>query len=62
MTDWQEPAAVRFMLDDCTTWAVVGLSGNPARTAYRIASLLQSRKSKSRLHKLKKSRWRSFHR
>lgn len=34
---------MRFMLDDCRTWAVVGLSGNPARTAYRIASLLQSR-------------------
>lgn len=31
------------MLDDCDTWAVVGLSGDPTRTAYRIASLLQSR-------------------
>ncbi|MCB8956895.1 MAG: CoA-binding protein [Nocardioides sp.] len=31
------------MLDDCDTWAVVGLSGNPGRTAYSIASLLQSR-------------------
>src|SRR5690348_8366529 len=29
------------MLDDLETWAVVGLSGNPSRTAYRIASLLQ---------------------
>ena len=42
-TTWQDPAAVRFMLDDCTTWAVVGLSGDPSRTAYSIASLLQSR-------------------
>jgi predicted CoA-binding protein len=25
------------MLQECTTWAVVGLSGNPDRTAYRIA-------------------------
>ena len=42
-TDWQEPESVRMMLDDCETWAVVGLSGNPARTAYRIAALLQDR-------------------
>lgn len=38
---WQEPEAIRLMLDDCDTWAVVGLSGDPARTAYRIAVLLQ---------------------
>ena len=38
---WQDDEAVRFMLDDLETWAVVGLSGNPSRTAYRIASLLQ---------------------
>jgi predicted CoA-binding protein len=31
------------MLEDCETWAVVGLSGRPDRTAYSIASLLQSR-------------------
>lgn len=31
------------MLDECETWAVVGLSGEPSRTAYRIAALLQSR-------------------
>jgi predicted CoA-binding protein len=42
-TTWQAPATVRFMLDDCVTWAVVGLSGDPSRTAYSIASLLQSR-------------------
>jgi predicted CoA-binding protein len=41
VTEWQEPKAVDFMLDDCETWAVVGLSGNEARTAFRIASLLQ---------------------
>jgi len=34
---------IRFMLEDCDTWAVVGLSGNPERTAYRIASYLQQR-------------------
>lgn len=40
---WQEPDAVRLMLDDCVTWAVVGLSGDPSRTAFRIAALLQRR-------------------
>ena len=43
MTSWQDPASVRFMLDDCETWAVVGLSGDPSRTAYSIAALLQER-------------------
>ncbi|SDS31490.1 hypothetical protein SAMN04488570_1608 [Nocardioides scoriae] len=40
---WQEKSAVDLMLDDCETWAVVGLSGDPSRTAYSIASLLQER-------------------
>jgi predicted CoA-binding protein len=40
---WQDRAAVDLMLDDLSTWAVVGLSGNPDRTAYRIAQLLQQR-------------------
>lgn len=40
---WLDSTAVDFMLDDCETWAVVGLSGNPDRTAYRIAQLLQQR-------------------
>jgi predicted CoA-binding protein len=43
MSDWQDPEAVRFMLEDCETWAVVGLSGDPTRTAYSIAALLQGR-------------------
>ena len=43
MADWQDPEWVRFMLDDCDTWAVVGLSGDPGRTAYSIAALLQQR-------------------
>lgn len=42
-TSWQNPEAVSLMLDECKTWAVVGLSGNPDRTAYRIAQLLQGR-------------------
>ena len=43
MTSWQDPAAVSLMLDECDTWAVVGLSGDPSRTAYSIAALLQRR-------------------
>lgn len=40
---WQDPATVDFLLDECDTWAVVGLSGDPSRTAYSIAGLLQQR-------------------
>lgn len=43
---WQDTDAVDAMLDDYETWAVVGLSGNPDRTAYRIARLLQQRGKK----------------
>lgn len=42
-SSWQDPEAVGFMLDECRTWAVVGLSGDPSRTAYEIAALLQQR-------------------
>ena len=43
MTSWQDPESVRFMLEDCDTWAIVGLSGDSTRTAYAIAALLQGR-------------------
>ena len=43
MAGWQDRDAVDFMLGECDTWAVVGLSGDPTRTAYRIAQLLQQR-------------------
>ncbi|MEO7352407.1 MAG: CoA-binding protein, partial [Marmoricola sp.] len=46
MAEWQDLGAVDFMLDGCTTWAIVGLSGDPSRTAYRIAALLQGRGKK----------------
>ena len=46
MSDWQDPAAIELMLEECTTWAVVGLSGDPSRTAYSIAALLQRRGKK----------------
>jgi len=41
--NWQDPDVIRAMLEDSETWAVVGLSGDPTRTAYSIARLLQQR-------------------
>jgi predicted CoA-binding protein len=38
---WLDRENIRFMLEDCDVWAVVGLSGDPSRTAYEIASYLQ---------------------
>jgi predicted CoA-binding protein len=43
---WQDAATVDRMLDEGRTWAVVGLSGDPSRTAWSIASLLQQRGKK----------------
>lgn len=40
---WLDPETIDSLLDDTHTWAVVGLSGDPTRTAYSIASLLQQR-------------------
>ena len=40
---WLHPGTIRFLLQDCDTWAVVGLSGDPSRTAFSIAALLQQR-------------------
>lgn len=40
---WLDPDDITFMLEECDTWAVVGLSGDPGRTAYDIAALLQRR-------------------
>jgi uncharacterized protein len=42
-TSWQDRTTVDRMLDEYQTWAIVGLSGDTSRTAYRIASLLQER-------------------
>jgi predicted CoA-binding protein len=43
MSRWAARSDVDFLLDETTTWAVVGLSGDPTRTAYSIAALLQRR-------------------
>ena len=40
---WLDREAIRFMLEDCQTWAVVGLSGDPGRTAYEIAAYLRDK-------------------
>ena len=40
-TPWSDFDAIRFMLEECPTWAVVGLSGDPTRTAYGVARFLQ---------------------
>ncbi len=39
----QDPEDIRYLLEECETWAVVGLGDNPSRTAYGIATLLQQR-------------------
>ena len=38
---WLNPDTIDDLLDDSETWAVVGLSGDPYRTAYSIAEELQ---------------------
>lgn len=43
MSRWAARADVDFLLDDTRTWAIVGLSGDPTRTAYEIAALLKRR-------------------
>ncbi|MGH3586946.1 MAG: CoA-binding protein [Pseudonocardia sp.] len=40
---WLDREHIRFLLQDCETWAIVGLGGDPSRTAYRIARFLQER-------------------
>jgi uncharacterized protein len=40
-TPWLDRDNIRRMLEESRTWAVVGLSGNPHRTAFRIAEFLQ---------------------
>jgi predicted CoA-binding protein len=42
-SEWQPQEHVDLMLDECQTWAVVGLADHPDRTSYRIAELLQRR-------------------
>lgn len=39
---WQSQDVIDHFLGEAKVWAVVGLSGDPDRTAYRIARLLQN--------------------
>jgi uncharacterized protein len=41
MRSWHDREVIDTMLDEHDTWAIVGLSGDPTRTAYRIASALK---------------------
>ena len=43
MDPWKDAETIDRFLDEHETWAVVGLSGDPTRTAYAIAALLQGR-------------------
>ena len=36
-----EPATIRRLLTDTTTWAVVGCSADPARDSHGVAAFLQ---------------------
>jgi len=38
---WQDPDTIRWILEECETWAVVGLGDNPFRDAHRVARFLQ---------------------
>lgn len=40
---WAEPDTVDWFLDQAQVWAIVGLSGDPYRTAYSIAAELKHR-------------------
>lgn len=44
--EWQQQQVIDHFLDEAETWAVVGLSGDPDRTAYTIAEVLQGRGKK----------------
>jgi predicted CoA-binding protein len=42
VNQFQDPAAIDFMLDETEVWAVVGLSGNPYRAAFSVAEDLKA--------------------
>ena len=41
--EWRDRKNVDFLLDECETWAIVGLGNHPERTAYTISAMLQQR-------------------
>jgi uncharacterized protein len=38
---WGSDETIRWILEECRTWAIVGLGDNPFRPAYRVAQFLQ---------------------
>ena len=38
---WAQPDTIRWILEQCQTWAIVGLADNPARAAHGVAKFLQ---------------------
>jgi predicted CoA-binding protein len=40
---WAEPDAIRWILENCRTWAIVGLADNPSRAAHGVARFLKQR-------------------
>jgi predicted CoA-binding protein len=43
VTTWRDPEVIKRLLTTPATWAVVGLSANTERTAYRIGRYLRDR-------------------
>lgn len=43
MRSWADPGDIRWILDTCQTWAIVGLADNPSRAAHGVARFLQQR-------------------
>jgi uncharacterized protein len=40
---WAEPDDIRWILDQCQTWAIIGLADNPGRAAHGVARFLKQR-------------------
>ncbi|WP_436500833.1 CoA-binding protein [Actinokineospora sp. HUAS TT18] len=38
---WADLPTIRWILDECETWAIVGLADNPSRAAHGVARFLQ---------------------
>lgn len=41
MEPWGDPQKIRWILENCHTWAIVGLADNPSRPAHGVARFLQ---------------------
>ena len=41
MEPWGDPRTIRWILENCDTWAIVGLADNPSRAAHGVARFLQ---------------------